>query len=371
MPSAATVRKVLIYRLGSLGDTVVALPCFHLIARAFPSAQRVMLTNHPVHAKAPAAADVLRRSGLVDGYIGYNAGTRKIGELVRLAWQVRGFGPDVMVYLMPVRPAEHVERDRKFFQLAGIREIIGIPGEAERKHAFDPASGRFESEASRLARSIAALGDAAIGDPANWSLNLVPEEKGAAAQALGPLMRRPLAVCGPGTKMQAKDWGQENWRTLLAWFQSRYPDFGLALVGSQDDAETSEYAARDWTGPKVNLCGKLAPRESAAVMQHARIFMGPDSGPMHLAASVGTPCVAVFSARAMPGAWFPMGPLHQVLYHQTSCYGCGLESCVAESRRCLTSISVPEVADAVCRVLERSPDGPTRGRTTQSPPSFR
>ena len=47
------VRKVLIYRLGSLGDTVVALPCFHLIERTFPGAERVLLTNFPVHAKAP------------------------------------------------------------------------------------------------------------------------------------------------------------------------------------------------------------------------------------------------------------------------------------------------------------------------------
>lgn len=364
MPSVSPVRKVLIYRLGSLGDTVVALPCFHLIARVYPQAERVLLTNFPVHSKAPAAAAVLRNSGLIDGYMGYSVGTRKIAELVALAWRIRVFNPDVMVYLMPARSAANVDRDRRFFQLAGVRRIVGIPDEEGRKHFYDQATGRYEPEALRLARTLSKLGDAAIDNPANWSLELTPEEKGAAAIALGPLMRRPLVACGPGTKMQAKDWGQDNWRALLTWFQSRYPEFGLALVGAQEDSDVADYAARDWTGPKVNLCGKLTPRESAAVLKHAHIFLGPDSGPMHLAASVGTPCVAAFSARAKPGTWFPFGPLHQVIYHQTSCYGCQLETCITEGRRCLLSITVQEMADAICRVLDRSPEGriTVRGR---------
>jgi ADP-heptose:LPS heptosyltransferase len=86
-------------------------------------------------------------------------------------------------------------------------------------------------------------------------------------------------------------------------------------------------------------------------MEHARIFLGPDSGPMHLAASAGVPCVIAFSARGLPGIWFPAGQGHQVIYHQTSCYGCNLETCIAEERRCLTSISVTEMATAVSRVL--------------------
>ena len=54
-------RRVLVYRLGSLGDTLIALPSFHLIARAFPSAERRLLTNLPVAAKAPPAAAVLEQ----------------------------------------------------------------------------------------------------------------------------------------------------------------------------------------------------------------------------------------------------------------------------------------------------------------------
>ena len=56
---ASSTKRVLIYRLGSLGDTLIALPAFHLIARAFPGAERRLLTNFPVNVKAPPAAAIL------------------------------------------------------------------------------------------------------------------------------------------------------------------------------------------------------------------------------------------------------------------------------------------------------------------------
>jgi heptosyltransferase III len=353
LPSASRVQKVLIYRLGSLGDMVVALPCFHLIERRFPNAERVLLTNYPVHAKAPAAEAVLADSGLVHRYMEYKVGTRNVGDLLGLAWQIRRFSPDVLIYLMPIRPAKNIARDRRFFRLAaGVGKIIGLPGEDELKHRFDPAAGRFEPEASRLARSLRKLGDADIDDPANWDLRLSIEEIGAAAIALGPLMRRKFIACGPGTKMQAKDWGQDNWRELINHLHSYYPEHGLVMVGAEEDCDLGDYVAWNWDGPRANFCGKLTPRESAAVLAHAQVFIGPDSGPMHLAACAGVPCVIAFSARGLPGIWFPHGRQHQVVYHQTSCYGCNLETCTAQARRCLTSITVTEMATAVGRVLD-------------------
>lgn len=350
MSPNSTIRRVLIYRLGSLGDTVVALPCFHLIERSFPDAERVLLSNIPVHSKAPPAAAVLGDSGLVHGYMRYTVGTRHPVELLRLAWQIRRFRPDVLIYLMPARQPKNIQRDRLFFRLAGVRRIIGLPGEQELTHRFDLSTGLYESEASRLARSLAELGDAHIKDLANWNLRLTPPEHEAATANLGPLASNPLIVCGPGTKMQAKDWGQENWRSLLTELQQKYPGHGLALVGAQEDSIVSDYAAQEWRGPKINLCGKLTPRQTAAVLEHADLFLGPDSGPMHLAACAGVPCVIAFSARGLPGIWYPAGEQHQVIYHQTSCFGCGLETCTAEARRCLTSITVAEMAEAASRV---------------------
>jgi ADP-heptose:LPS heptosyltransferase len=123
------------------------------------------------------------------------------------------------------------------------------------------------------------------------------------------------------------------------------------MIGSREESGIGDYTAQDWTGPKVNLCGRLTPRETAAVLKYATVFLGPDSGPMHLASSVGVCCIIAFSAAGLPGVWFPAGKQHQIIYHQTNCYGCRLEICIKEARRCLTSITVEEMAVAVGRVL--------------------
>ena len=226
----------------------------------------------------------------------------------------------------------------------------------------DPATGLYEAEASRLARTVRALGDAGVGELQNWSLRLTAEERSAARSALGDLAGNPLIVCGPGTKMQAKDWGQENWRELLGRLSVRYPDYGLALIGAKEDSEVSEYAKADWASGSTNLCGKLSPRETAAVFEFAQLFLGPDSGPMHLAACAGVPCVICFSARGLPGVWYPAGRQHKVIYHQVECFGCNLETCILEGRKCLTSISVEEMTAAVLSVL-----GETQAARTGSP----
>jgi heptosyltransferase-3 len=352
MHTDSDARRVLVYRIGSLGDTIVSLPCLHLIERRYPNAERILLTNFPVHAKAPAAAAILNGSNLIHGYMRYTIGTRDPRELLRLALQIRRFKPDVLVYLMPLRSVASVRRDKQFLQFAaGVKHMIGLPDAKSGFEERNQVNGVFESEAARLARGLTELGDVATDDPANWDLRLTAIEKETARNVLGKLATMPLIVCGPGTKMQAKDWGQDNWRALLSKLQSTYSNYGLVLIGAKEDSEICEYASRDWVGPKMNLCGRLNPRESAAVLEYAPVFLGPDSGPMHLAACVGTPCVIAFSARGLPGVWFPAGRGHQVLYRHVSCAGCNLETCIAEGRRCLSSITIDEMAAAVHSVV--------------------
>jgi heptosyltransferase-3 len=345
----------MIHRLGSLGDTVVALPCFHLIARAFPNAERRLLTNFPVQSKAPASAAVLGASGLVHGYMRYAVGTRNPPELLRLAAEIRRFAPEVLVYLMPIRPWQAVKRDRLFFRLAGVKRVIGISSRHEMNSRFDKATGLYEREAERLPRMISELGDANPADLANWDLLLNDAERKAADESLGLMRDLPLIVCGPGTKMPSKDWGQDNWRFLLGRIDESFPGHGLVLVGAGEEFHVAEYAASHWTGPWVNLCGRLGPRQTAALLARAKIFLGPDSGPMHLAASVGTPCVIPFAGFARAGAWFPQGDKNQVVYHRTRCAGCNLEKCNVEGHPCMTSISVEEMEAAVHRAMNGQP----------------
>ena len=83
---------ILIFRIGSIGDTVVALPCFHLIARAFPSVRRVVVTNTPVSVKAAPLESVLSNSGLIDGVIHFSPATRSLRDLLELRKRIRKSG---------------------------------------------------------------------------------------------------------------------------------------------------------------------------------------------------------------------------------------------------------------------------------------
>ena len=355
--NAPAVRRVLVYRLGSLGDMLIAMPSFHLIARTFPHAERRLLTNVPVSSKAPAAAVVLGGSGLIESYERYTVGTRNPLHLIALVWRIRRFRPDVLVYLAASRGIAAVRRDAAFFRKAcGIEKLIGVPLTEDMQQSRVAADGTLEPEASRLARNIEALGDAMLGERQSWDLLLTKDECATADAALGELAGRRFVAVSVGTKVQAKDWGRDNWRALLARLAVLYPGVGLALVGAPEESAASEFAADGWravsgSDPVVNLCGRLSPRESAAALRGAQVFIGHDSGPMHLAAAVGTPAVAVFAARNKPRVWFPYGSQHRVVYHRVDCWGCGLETCVEQRRKCLLSITVDEVVSAVREVL--------------------
>jgi len=342
---ATAIKRVLIYRLGSLGDTVVALPSFHLVARTFPHARRLLLTNFPVHAKAPSASAILGESGLVHGYLNYPVGTRSVRDLLRLWWSIRRFRPDLLVYLAKPRGEDAVLRDERFFRACGVRKIIGLPL-GDRAINLQRAEDRWESEAARLARCVRDLGLIDLDDRSNWDLCLSPVEEARAGAELVELRGQPVIICGPGTKMQAKDWGAENWSDLMKRLAERFPNHGLVFVGAKEDRDISDGLKANWPGRAVNLCGDLSPRETAAVMERAELFLGPDSGPMHFAAGAGVPCVIAFAARTKPGIWFPQGKGHQVLYRRVDCAGCNLETCIEQKKKCLTSITVDDMLTA-------------------------
>ncbi len=352
------VKKVMIYRLGSLGDMLVAVPALHLVERAFPGAEKRMLTNIPVHSKAPAAAAVLGGSGLIDSYQNYPVGLRSLKSLWKLRREIRRWRPDVLVYLTAARGLKVARRDALFFRLCGIRRLVGVPSTAElQANLWVKDLKALEPEAQRLVRCIRELGELRMEDPQSWDIRLTEDEHAAAASRLMPLDGRPVIMVSIGTKVQAKDWGAENWKALLGRMAMAYPGHGLALLGAPEERSVSEEAGAMWSaaselaGPVVNLCGELTPRQSAAALSRAKVFLGHDSGPMHLAASVQTPCVAIFAARNKPEVWFPYGKRNEVIYHKTDCWGCELETCIAQKKKCLTSISVDEVMERFARVL--------------------
>lgn len=341
-------RRILIYRVGSLGDTVVALPALRMVARAFPAAERWLLTNFNVNAKTSPMSSVLENTGLIADYIEYPLRLRKLTRIWRLWRKIRAFRADVLVYLAEPRGRWSALRDRLFFRVCGIKRLVGMPSPWEGGRPQEAGAGLFEYKGSRLIRQISVLGDASLEDAKAFSLDLTENEMASATGALGLSSEgRPLLAMSIGAKVDVKDWGHERWADLVSRMGRQLPDWTLVMIGSMDEYTRNQQLLELWPGRAVNLCGTLSVRESAAVLGMARLYIGHDSGPMHLAAAVGTTCVAVFSARDLPGEWFPYGRGHRVLYHAMPCQGCGLEVCTARNKECIRSISVDEVERAI------------------------
>lgn len=358
MPS----KSVLIYRLGSLGDTVVALPAFHAVKRAFLNQRITLLTNKPVVSKAPPVAAVLGDSYFIDDVIGYPLHTRNPFTLLGLVIRMRARRVDTVVNLAAFRSFARTQRDAAFFRIAGAQRLIGFDLNARDAQGWcDPETGETEWEAARIARRVRCLERIDLHKEENWDLGLTAAEERSAAGWLQDAGDKAKTIAfSLGTKVPAKDWGLDNWRNLISTMSTRFPGWTAVYLGSAEEEAMSSECARLWRGKTVNTCGKTSPRESAAVLKRCRIFVGHDSGPMHLAACVGTPCVAIFSARTLPKQWFPRGSANRIIYHRTECAGCGLHTCVAEGKRCILTVTVDEVAAAVTEVLTATERCPLR-----------
>jgi ADP-heptose:LPS heptosyltransferase len=341
---------VLVHRLGSLGDTVVALPALRLVAGAYPEARRIMLTNFNVSSRAAPAQEVLEGTGLIEDYIRYPVGLRSAGGLARLAAAVRAVRPDVVIYLPSPRGIGAALRDRLFFAACGNPRVVGMPWGSRRTGLRRP-DGRVEREGERMVRCLEALGTLDCGAPESYRLWPTDAAREHADAVLAPLRGRPLLAFSVGTKMPSNDWEDARWRPLLQALAARHPEHGLVAVGAREEAGRAAALLATWAGRGLNLCGELRVPSSVAVLARCQAFIGHDSGPLHLAAAAGTRCVGIFSSRLAPGMWFPFGDGHEVIYHTIDCQGCGLERCEERAKACIRSITVDEVLGAVARVL--------------------
>jgi len=342
---------VMIFRIGSLGDTLVAIPSFHLIRESYPDCKIILLTNTPVNnsVKAASSFQILNGSGLVDDYLEYPHGSSDIAKLRKVAKSIKQLQPDLLVYLMPQRTILQRLRDFVFFLLSGITKFRGIWSEnGANTHTFDKKTGLYESEASRLVRSIGFKPE--LMNKALFSIMPTGKEI-EKARYLVNIDHANYISLSVGSKLFVKDWGEAKWISFMTELAKVASDCKLLFIGSSDESERCEKLLDAWPKGGVNLCGLLTPRESAAALSMTKLFIGHDSGPMHLASSVGIPTVAIFASRSKKGVWFPFANEQNVFYTDIACANCGLEVCEEKAKQCINTIEPFDVVNKVKELL--------------------
>jgi ADP-heptose:LPS heptosyltransferase len=357
-PSVSDPHHILVFRIGQLGDTIVSLPAMQAIRSRYPDARLTLLCDRHPGKSLVLAPDLLGRSGLFDEFLSYPV--REDQKLSR-PWSMapvlatlrtRKF--DAVVYLAPSgRSPAQIHRDRKFFRLAGIRNFIGmtnfaalpvkIPGKPlpQVPPEADLLLDRLRADgipvpALGQARADLGLGLAEETEVAGW-LGRLPSDNG-----------RPWIGVGPGSKMPAKRWPEERFREVVA---ELIKEFGVwpVVFGGSENAGLGNRLLSAW-GCGYNAAGKLSLRGSAAALKHCAFLLTNDTGTMHLGATVGTRCVALFSAREWPGMWFPYGANHRIFRSDIACEGCGLVECIEKKNECLNRISTEQVL-AGCKAV--------------------
>lgn len=187
--------RVMIYRLGALGDTLLALPVLKLIRTSFPGAAFALLTIHR-EVSDISMPEILRPLGLSGTVITYNQKERSPRALLTLRRRIREFAPDVLVYAAEPRGLIQVWRDYIFFRACGVPKIIGAPVTPEMiRHHHDEVTGLWESERHRLARALSVLGE--VDDTTDLDPELTPDELAEADRLLAawPGASDYIAMC--------------------------------------------------------------------------------------------------------------------------------------------------------------------------------
>lgn len=338
---------VFVYRTGSLGDTLVALPAIMSIAKVHAGHPLILVTNTPAREGLVTGWDVARHSGLFEDVVFYDKADAR--SLARIAWVARARRARRLYYLVDKLAFRHRLRDRLFFEgVCGFKELVALPMVRDGRARFD-ADGRLLREPRASDRMIAVVEPASRAPIApKPPLLFAPPNVRRVVDALLAGSPPMLVGFGIGSKMSAKRWPLGRFVEVARRLAAHRPSLGFVMFGSADERADCEAFAQA-VGPQrvLNLAGQTDVITSAEALRRCAFYVGNDTGTMHLAAIMGRPTVSIFSARDVPGRWEPYGDGHVVLRKEVPCAGCKLETCVEMKMKCLDLITVDEVWESV------------------------
>jgi heptosyltransferase-1 len=357
-----SIRSILVLRIGTVGDFVVALPALAAIRKRFPDSRITLLTSAGAPG-APGAQDLIRPGHLVDSLIVYHRTEMTTwAARKRLVRRIRGERFDLFVEIPNTLAGfRHAMESMVLARLSGCRYGAGFEAAACRLFPRTQSLYRpFQRESDRIFDSLANDLDLKRTDTGRLAVSEADRSFVRELLKRNGLTGRAIIVMHVGAKRPANRWFEDRFAEVADAVQERH-DIRVLLTGAESELErVNQVRARMKTEPVV-LCGELQLLQLAALLEQACLYVGNDTGPMHIAAAMGTPTVAIFSARDFPVQWFPNGTGHVVLRNDVPCSPCFKDVC----DRGLTCLDMIQ-ADDVLRAIDVQLKGRTPGLTVLS-----
>jgi len=328
-------RRILIVRLGSLGDLVHTLPAVTAFRRAFPAAEIDWLVDAP-HREFLELVPV-------------------ISSLVVLERRGAGGWLDVVRTLRPRRYDMAVDfqglvKSAALARLSGAKRVAGFAFPAVRESLAvpfytDPISVPKSAHVVQKNLLLAgALG--AAGTALEFPIAAVSSDSAASFLAADG---RPFVLLNPGAAWPNKRWPPDRLGAVARWLMERKGLTSVVLWGPGEQAVADE-AVRTSSG-----AARIAPptglKDLIALARRARLIVSGDTGPLHIASALGVPAVALFG---------PTNPLRNGPWNPTDISISLYEKCVCHYERrcrlpvgewCLGRVTIDQVTDAIDRRL--------------------
>jgi heptosyltransferase II len=341
--------KILIRATNWVGDAIMALPALRVVRARFPGVRIALLAR-------PYVADIYRGQKICDELISYDPKGAHAGLIgrERLAKELRMQKFDIALLLQNAFDAAWLA------WRAGIPERVGYARDGRSllltkkipaaRCGEIPAHEQFYYlELLRRAGWIDSLpGESFI------ALDVSDEHRRRAEETLSSAGARPNAVriaIGAGASYgSAKCWPPDRFAGFVNRFRL-HTDADVILFGTAAEQKVSDAIAAGIKGSSISLVGKTAIAALPALLSRCRLFVGNDSGAMHVAAAVGVPVVAIFGPTD-PHGTAPITPRCTVVQEKPYCSPCFLRRCPTD-HRCMTSVR-PEAVEAAARGWLRS-----------------
>jgi lipopolysaccharide heptosyltransferase I len=342
------VDRVLLIRLGALGDVVHAIPVAAALRRAFPSARIDWL----VSAKHRELLDLVT---VVNRRLAINDRSEAAGgmPLVRMIGELRRGRYDVAIDLQGLLKSAVLARSTGAPRVLGfssryLREPLARPFYTE---VHDPGgAGMYDRAENHVARvnlgllELLALKVSALEFP-------IEEANSAVARELRARAGGRYVLLNPGAAWPNKRWPADRLGAVAGELYARHRLRSIVLWGPGEERLAIDVVARSggaaWSSPPTSIA------DLVALLRGASLMVSGDTGPAHIAAAVGTPLVGIYGP-TRPSRNGPWSAEDVTVSRDAVCQCHHLRRCRIE-RMCLLDIQVEEVLGAIERRLAVEP----------------
>ena len=327
--------KILIRATNWVGDAILALPALRAVRRRFPEAEIAILAR-------PYVVDVYRDQGICNQLLADDSQSKHSGILgrERLAAELRAMRFDVALLLQNAFGAAWLAWRAKVPERIGyardgrgflLTHPVPVPksGEIPRHERF------YYLELLRRAGWI----EAPLEEPLITLYVSEPNRRRAAEFLVASGARQDslrIAIGAGASYGSAKCWPPSRFAELVNRIRAQ-ADADVILFGTANEAAVSRAISSELHRPPIDLTEKTAIADLPALLSQCHLFIGNDSGAMHVAAAVGLPVVAVFGPTD-PHGTAPVTPRSTIVQQKPYCSPCFLRHCPTD-HRCMRSIT--------------------------------